>query len=164
VFAPSSTRCGVVTGPWQMGKVDQGFVVWWVARHWFGGALTYLGYGGTGKQVRDILHVDDLFDLIDRQLQDFDTYNGKVYNVGGGSSISVSLQELTALCHEMTGKTVAIASVPEQRAADIRIYVSDCTKVRQVTGWQPKRQVNEILEDIVRWMRDNELVLKPVLS
>ena len=61
-------RCGVISGPWQMGKVDQGFVVVWLARHLFGGPLSYMGFGGDGLQVRDVLHVDDLYDLIVVQL------------------------------------------------------------------------------------------------
>src|SRR5262249_11777661 len=61
-------RCGVISGPWQMGKVDQGFVVLWLSRHLFGGPLAYIGFGGHGLQVRDVLHVDDLYDLIIRQL------------------------------------------------------------------------------------------------
>src|SRR5712675_1234223 len=52
-------RCGVLTGPWQMGKVDQGVVALWVAKHFFRGHLAYVGHGGTGKQVRDLLHVQD---------------------------------------------------------------------------------------------------------
>jgi CDP-paratose 2-epimerase len=62
-------RCGVLTGPWQMGKVDQGFVVLWAARHLFGGPLSYNGFGGAGLQVRDALHVDDLFRLIRDQVE-----------------------------------------------------------------------------------------------
>ena len=61
-------RCGVIAGPWQMGKVDQGVFTYWVLAHHFGRPLRYIGYGGTGKQVRDLLHVDDLVDLIDAQL------------------------------------------------------------------------------------------------
>ena len=61
-------RCGVISGPWQMGKVDQGFVVLWLARHLFGGTLNYMGFGGEGLQVRDVLHVDDLYDLLVRQI------------------------------------------------------------------------------------------------
>jgi CDP-paratose 2-epimerase len=60
-------RCGVLTGPWQMGKVDQGVFALWVANHYFQKSLKYIGYGGTGKQVRDFLHVADLLDLIDIQ-------------------------------------------------------------------------------------------------
>ena len=62
-------RCGVVSGPWQMGKIDQGFVVLWLSRYLFGGPLSYMGFGGHGFQVRDVLHVDDLYDLIVRQLK-----------------------------------------------------------------------------------------------
>nr|MBA2442813.1 NAD-dependent epimerase/dehydratase family protein [Rubrobacter sp.] len=77
-------RCGVITGPWQMGKVDQGVFALWVARHYFGGELSYLGYGGTGKQVRDLLHVDDLYELIDHQAHDPGLFDGGTFNVGGG--------------------------------------------------------------------------------
>ena len=65
-------RCGVISGPWQMGKVDQGFIALWMARHLFGGPLSYMGFGGDGMQVRDVLHVDDLYDLLVRQLADLE--------------------------------------------------------------------------------------------
>src|SRR5438477_348415 len=77
-------RCGVLAGPWQMGKVDQGFVALWVARHLFEGRLSYIGFGGSGKQVRDVLHVDDLCDLVTRQIARLDDVGGEVFNVGGG--------------------------------------------------------------------------------
>ena len=65
-------RCGVIAGPWQMGKVDQGVFTHWLLAHYAGRPLTYIGYGGTGKQVRDLLHVDDLCDLVIEQLADPD--------------------------------------------------------------------------------------------
>lgn len=76
-------RCGVLTGPWQMGKVDQGFPVLWAARHHFGGTLSYIGFGGSGKQVRDLMHVEDLFELLQHQWGHLAIHNGQVYNVGG---------------------------------------------------------------------------------
>jgi CDP-paratose 2-epimerase len=57
-------RCGVIAGPWQMGKVDQGFVSLWAARHLWGTCLSYTGFGGTGLQVRDVLHIEDLCELV----------------------------------------------------------------------------------------------------
>ena len=108
-------RCGVITGPWQMGKVDQGVVVLWVARHVFGGALSYIGYGGQGKQVRDMLHIDDLFRLVLYEIEHLDTLSGSIFNVGGGHAVSVSLQELTAVCRELTGEALDIGSVPAER-------------------------------------------------
>ena len=118
-------RCGVLTGPWQMGKVDQGFFVLWAARHLYGGALAYSGFGGAGHQVRDVLHVADLHDLICRQIDAFDRHCGRTYNIGGGTAISVSLAELTALCAARTGNRLPLGSEPATRPADIPYYVTD---------------------------------------
>ena len=157
-------RCGVLTGPWQMGKVDQGVVVLWVARHLWQQPLTYLGFGGTGKQVRDILHVDDLFDLVNYQLAHFDQVDGQTLNVGGGRPVSVSLLELTALCQRATGHTVPIAAEPERRPADIALYLTDTTRVTALTGWQPRRTVEQCVADVHHWLRDNETQLRPLLG
>ncbi|MET0306789.1 MAG: NAD-dependent epimerase/dehydratase family protein, partial [Solirubrobacterales bacterium] len=87
-------RCGVIAGPWQMGKVDQGVFAFWVFHHHFGLPLSYIGYGGEGKQVRDLLHVDDLVELLDDQLARPDHWAGRTFNVGGGRDVSLSLREL----------------------------------------------------------------------
>ena len=156
-------RCGVLTGPWQMGKVDQGVIVLWVARHFWNVELGYFGFGGKGKQVRDILHIDDLGELIDFQLHNMDKLNGQLFNVGGGRQTSVSLKELTAICQKITGNKVEIAEIKEDRQADIRIYISDNSLVNSVTGWQPTTSVEKIVTDIYHWIKDNEALLKPVL-
>ena len=121
-------RCGVITGPWQMGKVDQGFVVLWLARHMWNGNLSYIGYGGKGKQVRDILHIEDLYNLLRMQIDQLDEISGSVYNVGGGPELSISLYELTQICRDLTGHKIPIDSVFETRQADIPYYISDCRK------------------------------------
>lgn len=157
-------RCGVLTGPWQMGKVDQGVVVLWVARHLFSGRLAYIGHGGTGKQVRDILHVQDLFDLLQLQLARLPEFDGQVFNVGGGAQVSVSLQELTALCREHTGKTIPIDAVRENRAQDLICYLSDCRKVEAATGWRPTHSPSAIVAEIARWIADHRQQLEPILN
>lgn len=158
-------RCGVISGPWQMGKVDQGFIVLWMARHLFGGSLSYMGFGGEGLQVRDVLHVDDLYDLLVRQLADLDRHSAAAfYNVGGGEDNSVSLCELTALCQEISGKRIEIGRVAETRDADIPYYVSDCAAVTGATGWRPKRNMRTILDDVRRWLVDNRHQVQSVLS
>lgn len=157
-------RCGVLTGAWQMGKVDQGVVVLWMARHFWKQSLQYIGYGGAGKQVRDILHVDDLYHLVDYQIHHIDKSNNQTYNVGGGLETSVSLLELTQLCQEITGTKIEIQSVPENRQADIRIYVTDNSNVTAATGWQPQISVREILENIYRWIVDHQETLQYVLK
>ncbi len=157
-------RCGVITGPWQMGKVDQGVVVLWVARHLFKEKLSYFGYGGEGKQVRDILHADDLFRLVDWQMHHLDKVNGQFFNVGGGAGCSVSLMELTKLCRQYTGNNIAIGKEKENRVADIRIYITDNKKIKQLSGWEPQYTVPRIIEEIAGWIKANEKILKPILS
>lgn len=157
-------RCGVLTGPWQMGKIDQGVVVLWIAKHFWKQPLSYIGYGGTGKQVRDMLHTDDLFRLIDWQMHHLDEINGEIFNVGGGADISLSLQEMTSLCEEMTGNKISIQQVPENRTADIRIYITDNSKVTSKTGWQPKISAKQIFSEIYEWIRMNEDQLAGILK
>lgn len=157
-------RCGVIAGPWQMGRVDQGVLALWVARHLYGGPLAYIGFGGSGKQVRDMLHVDDLVALLTSQADNIDALSGRCFNVGGGSERAVSLRELTRLCREATGKTIDIASQPENRDADIPLYISDNRRVMNACGWQPHKSMAQIVEDVARWMRDYESLLRPVLS
>ena len=156
-------RCGVITGPWQMGKIDQGVMVLWVAKHFWNQQLGYFGYGGTGKQIRDMLHVADLYRLIDWQLHHIDQINGEILNVGGGLGSSASLQELTQLCQETTKNTIPITSVAETRTADIRLYVTDNTKVTRLTGWKPKIGVRQIVEEITAWIAANEADLAGIL-
>ncbi|HEX3934177.1 MAG TPA: NAD-dependent epimerase/dehydratase family protein [Puia sp.] len=157
-------RCGVLTGPWQMGKVDQGVVVLWVARHFWKKDLGYFGYGGQGKQVRDILHIDDYFTLVDYQIHNMEKLNGRLINVGGGKEVSVSLKELTALCETVSGNSVNIAAVKEDRQADIRIYLTDNALVTALTGWRPTIPAAQIVADVHHWLRENEPMLKPILS
>lgn len=157
-------RCGVLTGPWQMGKVDQGFVVLWIARHLFGGALTYLGYGGQGKQVRDILHVHDLYRLVRLQAEDMNRYAGGAYNVGGGHDRSISLRELTELTRDITGREIPVGSDPRTRAGDVPYYVSDCTKLITLSGWRPTYSVRDIVQEIKGWIHEHREQLKPILA
>jgi len=58
-------RCGVIAGPWQFGKVDQGVFTFWLLAHYFKNKISYIGFKGLGKQVRDLLHIDDLCALVD---------------------------------------------------------------------------------------------------
>src|SRR3954447_15906855 len=140
-------RCGVIAGPWQMGKVDQGVFTHWVLAHHTGSPLRYIGYGGTGKQVRDLLHVEDLVDLIELQLADPEHWRGHTVNVGGGREVSLSLAETTELCRELTGREVPVSAADEGRPGDVRIYLSDTSRLEQLTAWRPRRSAREVLAD-----------------
>lgn len=145
-------RCGVLTGPWQMGKVDQGVFALWMAFHYFQKSLKYIGYGGTGKQVRDFLHIADLLDLIDIQIQKFEELQGKTFNVGGGVENTLSLYETTQLCQKITGCQIPITPVNETRSGDVPIFITDASKIIQATGWKPKRNGETTLKEIYEWI------------
>jgi CDP-paratose 2-epimerase len=157
------TRFGVVAGPRQFGKEDQGVVTLWMARHFWNKSLKYIGYGGTGKQVRDVLHIDDLVGLTDLQIHNMDKFNGKVFNAGGGIYSSVSLAEMTNMCAEITGNKIPIEAQLQTRPADLRVYITDNEKIKKYTGWEPAKGIKEILYDVFLWLKNNEDILKPVL-
>jgi CDP-paratose 2-epimerase len=145
-------RCGVISGPGQMGKEDQGFVALWLARHFWGGELSCRGFGGEGLQVRDVLHIEDLLDLIRREAAALEKYSGAVWNVGGGRENSLSLAELTVLCRELTGRQIPIDSIPETNPADIPWYISDNAAVSAATGWKPRLGLRVLLQDMADWL------------
>lgn len=157
-------RCGLVSGAWQMGKSDQGVIALWAASHYFGKSLRYIGYGGSGKQVRDVLHVDDLTDALVDQMQRFEVYGNQTFNLGGGLDSSVSLLELTDICREVSGRTIPVEPDLADRKADIRSYISDCSKVEATAGWRPRRTPTDVVSDIHRWIGENELLLRPILN
>jgi CDP-paratose 2-epimerase len=157
-------RCGVIAGPWQMGKVDQGVFTYWVLAHLTGRPLSYIGYGGTGKQVRDLLHIDDLVELIDRQLGAPDEWRGRTVNVGGGREVSLSLAETTALCRELTGCEVPVGVAGQDRPGDVRIYLTDASRLYGMTDWRPQRSAAETLADITAWVRANQELVVAALG
>ena len=111
-------RAGLITGPRQMAKSDQGVIVLWLAAHALDQPLRYIGFGGAAKQARDVLYIDDMCDLVLDQIRHFASYEGKRFNVGGESQYNTSLRELTDLCREVTGREISISSAPETRPAD----------------------------------------------
>jgi CDP-paratose 2-epimerase len=157
-------RCGVIAGPWQMGKVDQGVFTHWMLAHRFGNPLSYIGFGGEGKQVRDLLHVEDLVDLVERQLLDPAAWDGRTVNVGGGRECSLSLLETTAICRELTGNEVPMTPVEQTRAGDVPIYLSDCAKIFGLDEWRPRRSAKQVLADINDWIAADETRIAEALN
>jgi CDP-paratose 2-epimerase len=156
-------RCGVIAGPWQMGKVDQGVFTYWLLAHHLGQPLSYLGFDGSGRQVRDLIHIDDLIDLLDDQLQRPEHWDGVVANVGGGRDCSLSLVETTALCRELTGREVAVEAAGVGRPGDIPVYIGDCSRLFTHTDWRPTRSARETLADISAWIADHRAALAETL-
>ena len=158
-------RCGVLAGAGQFGKSDQGVFTLWVASHYFGKSLRYQGFGGTGKQVRDLLHPSDLFALLQKQIAASGSHwDGEIFNVGGGRDISVSLLEMTAHCQKATGREISIGSDPATSPVDIPVYLSDCQKVTAAFDWRPQKTSEDIVQDIADWLRAEEATLRPLFA
>ncbi len=157
-------RCGVIAGPWQMGKVDQGVFTHWMLAHHFRQPLSYIGFGGRGKQVRDLLHVEDLVDLVERQLLDRDAWDGRTVNVGGGRECSLSLMETTEICRRLTRNEVPIEPVEQTRAGDVPIYLSDCSRLFSLDEWRPRRSAEQVLTDIHDWIAADEARIAQALN
>jgi CDP-paratose 2-epimerase len=158
------TRFGVIAGPRQMGKTDQGIITLWMAKHYWKQSLKYIGYGGLGKQVRDVLHVYDLVELIDLQIHNIKQFKGKVYNAGGGLQSSASLLEMTQICENISGNKITIESEITNRPADLRIFVTDNTLIENEIAWKPKHNVTDIFTDVYNWIDSNEESLRAILK
>ena len=159
-----TNRLGVIAGPWQMGKVDQGVFTYWMLAHVFNRPLRYLGYGGTGKQVRDLLHVDDLAHLIIEQIEAPEHWDGQTVNAGGGRRCSLSLRETTSLCSTISGRCIDVICDGTQRPGDIPLYISDNSRLNGLTSWHPQRSAERTLEDIHAWIVSNEHTVRSALQ
>lgn len=151
-------RFGVIAGPGQFGRVDQGWVVWWAIAHWFGLPLKYIGW--KGKQVRDVLFLGDVGRLLDLQMANIFQLRGEVFNIGGGRENSLSLIEATGIIQEKTGRSISITLDDAIRKGDIVLYYTDNRKADKILGWRPAVTLDQGLGDIVKWIHTNEKQLK----
>ncbi len=156
-------RCGVISGPLQFGKQDQGFISLWIWRHLNKKKLSYIGYGGLGNQVRDVLHIKDLCELIYLQILKFKKIHNDTFNLGGGSKSFISLKNLTKICQKLTGKKIKISSNKKTSIYDIPIYITDNTKISKTYDWKPKKNIFDIVNDTYKWLKNNKLILKKYL-
>jgi len=110
---------------------------------------------GDGKQVRDLLYVDDLVDAFGRALRHIDTISGRAFNLGGGVANSASLREVLALLGELSSSAPALL-FRDWRTSDQRYYVSDTDAFQQATQWRPRTSVHEGVAALYRWLSARE--------
>ena len=156
-------RCGVLSGSLQFGKQDQGFVSLWVWHHMNKKKLRYIGYGGFGHQVRDVLHIQDLIDLIKIQIKKFNQINNQTFTVGGSTKSFTSLKNLTKICEVITGNKINFSKISKTSIYDIPYFITDNKKVTRTYGWKPKKKINNIVQDIYKWMSLNKGQIKKFL-
>jgi len=153
-------RCGVIAGAGQFGKIDQGIFSFWIYQWLLGRPLSYIGFGGRGLQVRDLIAPSDLANLVDKQLRNPTAPAPRVINVGGGAVRSMSLHELSDFCRQNVGGPPTLTSTTATRKYDIPFYVTDSTLAENAWGWRAVESIEETLTAIARHARDNRPLLE----
>lgn len=139
-------RMSCIYGTRQMGVEDQGWVAWFALAVVKGEPITIYG---DGKQVRDVLYIDDLIEAYDAFIRS-DVQHG-VYNTGGGSGYTLSLLELLSMLEQHTGKTCQV-SFSDWRPSDQKVYISNIEKIKQELNWTPKVSPQEGVKRLVEWV------------
>ena len=153
-------RLGVVSGPLQFGKQDQGFVSLWIWRHITKKKLKYIGFGGFGNQVRDILHIIDLCEIIEIQIKSLNTIFNKTFTIGGSLKNSISLKKLTLICQKITNNKIKFSRVKKTSIYDLPYFVSSNKFVSRVYKWKPKRNIYDIINDTHNWLESQKKIIK----
>ena len=149
-------RCGVISGPLQFGKQDQGFVSLWIWNHLMKKNMKYIGYGGYGNQIRDVLHISDLCDLIFLQIKKFNKINNRLFVVGGSKKSFVSLKKLTQLCENITKNKISFKKITKTSIYDIPYFISNNHLVTSTYGWKPKKNIYKVVKDTYLWLSVNK--------
>ena len=157
-------RFGVIAGPWQFGKVDQGFFSLWMWNHINKKKLNYIGFGGLGNQVRDVLHVDDMCELIFKQIKNLKHIKNQSFSVGGGLQNAVSLKKLTQICENITKNKIKIKAIKKTTVYDIPYFVTSNLTVSKIYKWKPRKSLLNVAKDIYAWQMNNLKLLKPILK
>jgi CDP-paratose 2-epimerase len=150
-------RQSCIYGYRQFGIEDQGWVAWFTIAAAFGKEITIYG---DGKQVRDVLFINDLVKAYDLAVKNVEKVTGKAYNIGGGK-FQMSLIELLAFLDEFIGRKVAIA-FSDWRPGDQKVYVSNNAKAKQEFGWAPETSVEEGVRKLYDWVCANKKIFKTV--
>ena len=140
-------RCGVLAGAGQFGKADQGIFSYWIHSFREKKPLKYIGFNGTGHQVRDALHPKDLVPLLSRQVMETGMDLPNIVNLGGGIDNSMSLKELSNWCEERFGENEVIES-EEMRLMDAPWIVMDSTTAQIAWDWRVETKIDQILDEI----------------
>jgi CDP-paratose 2-epimerase len=145
-------RQSCIYGPRQMGVEDQGWVAWFIIAAVQGKPITIYG---DGKQVRDVLYIDDLLDAYDAAVERIESTRGRVYNIGGGPAHTMSIwAEFQVFLEELMGHPIPV-SYDDWRPGDQRIYVSDIRRAESDLGWRPEVGVEEGVRRLYEWVASN---------
>lgn len=142
-------RQSCIYGPRQFGIEDQGWVAWFIISSLFNHPITIYG---DGRQVRDVLYVEDLIDCYLKAVNCVDQIKGQIFNIGGGPSNQLSLLELVSWLENALGRSLDVNFV-DWRPGDQRVFIADITKAKQKIGWEPQIEIAEGLDKLFTWIK-----------
>jgi len=146
-------RQSCIYGTRQFGIEDQGWVAWFIIAAVMRRNITIYG---DGKQVRDILFVDDLLNAYDLGIEKIDTAKGQVYNLGGGPENVMSIwSEFQPKLEKLIGETIEVAR-GDWRPGDQRVFYADIAKAEKELGWTPKVNVEAGVQKLFDWVMENK--------
>jgi CDP-paratose 2-epimerase len=146
-------RQSCVYGTRQFGIEDQGWVAWFMIAAVTGRPITIYG---DGKQVRDILNIEDLLNAYDAAIEKIDIASGKVYNIGGGPDNVMSIwAEFGPKLEQLLGDTIEVARA-DWRPGDQRVFYADIRKAERELGWKPRIGVEEGIRKLFEWVKENQ--------
>lgn len=144
-------RQSCIYGYRQFGVEDQGWVAWFAIS---AQRQRPMRVYGDGKQVRDVLFIDDLLDAYDAAFTRIDRAAGRVYNIGGGTGNAISLRQLLAYLEQRAGAPLQLSYHP-WRPGDQRVFVSDIRRSEQELGWRPRVSWTSGVDQLSAWIADN---------
>ena len=144
-------RLGTTYGPRQFGTADEGWVSHFLRATLEGRPLTLFG---DGREVRDLLYVDDLTDALLLAQRRMAWLAGRAFNLGGGADQTLSPIELLRACEQLCGRAPEV-TFAARRVADPRYFVADTRRFERATGWRPRVGVADGLERLHRWLTEN---------
>jgi CDP-paratose 2-epimerase len=147
-------RCGVLAGAGQFGKIDQGIFSFWIHSYKRQRPLKYIGFDGSGRQVRDCLHARDLLPLLAKQMTAPRADVPRVLNVSGGRQQSASLKQLSDWCAARFGET-PVASDKTTRPFDVPWLVLDASLAEKTWDWRPQTSLEAIWAEIAEHAEQN---------
>ena len=122
--------------------------------------MKYIGYGGYGHQVRDVLHIDDLSKLIYLQINKFNKIYNKLFTVGGSKKSYTSLIQLTKICENLTNNKIKFSKISKTSIYDIPYYITDNNLITRTYNWKPKKNIKDIVYDVFVWLKNDHLKVK----
>ena len=127
--------------------------------HFYKKNLKYIGFNGTGAQFRDVIHIQDVCEIILLQIKKINRIYNETFNIGGSTSSFISLINLTKKCEKLTGNKIKFTKIKKTSLFDVPAYITDNSKLIKFYKWKPLKTIDDIINDIYNWIIENKKAL-----